>query len=360
MAGAGGAGSGGGPSSGGQPFAVTGGNVFERAQSAMGNSNAAATAAAGYQPMMVGAQMIDPSAVQGMLQQNAEVASNYGYTPQQVAAGQYDPAQLSQASIGQYMNPYTNQVVDVAMRDLQRAQQIQQMQAGADATAAGAFGGSRHGIMEAETNRAFADAFARQSAGLRQAGFQNAQQAALADIGARNRASEFNIGNSLQAQLANQQAGLQNAQFGSAQDLRAQLANQGQGYQNAALMLQAQQANQNAGLQSQLANQRAGLAQASNLLNASNAFARNANLGFGMGQGVNQNLMQQGTMQQALQQRLMDAARGQFQNFQQAPMLSLGAFGQALGATPVPQTTTNTRQPGLFDYLTMGASMFSF
>jgi hypothetical protein len=34
-------------------------------------------------------------------------------------------------------------------------------------------------------------------------------------------------------------------------------------------------------------------------------------------------------------------------------------MGQAIGVSPVPQTQTTTKQPGLFDYLTLGATMFA-
>ena len=46
----------------------------------------------------------------------------------------------------------------------------------------GAFGGSRSGILEAETNRAFADQAARTAAGLRQGGFDRATSLAGQDI----------------------------------------------------------------------------------------------------------------------------------------------------------------------------------
>jgi hypothetical protein len=52
---------------------------------------------------------------------------------------------------------------------------------------------------------------------------------------------------------------------------------------------------------------------------------------------------------------LIDAAKGQFAGYQGAPAQSLSYMAQALGATPTPTTTTQSRQPGLFDYLTLGA-----
>ena len=82
-----------------------------------------------------------------------------------------------------------------------------------------------------------------------------------------------------------------------------------------------------------------------------------SNLGFGMGQTVNQNLSQQGMLQQALQQQLIDAAKAQFQGYQQAPYSSIGLLSQALGAAPIPQNQTTQKQLGMMDYLSMAAGM---
>ena len=84
-----------------------------------------------------------------------------------------------------------------------------------------------------------------------------------------------------------------------------------------------------------------------------------AQTGFGFGQAIQGQQMQQGAMQQALQQALIDAARGQYAGFAGAPQQSLALPLQALGAAPISQTTTQTRQRGLFDYLTMGAGILA-
>jgi hypothetical protein len=81
--------------------------------------------------------------------------------------------------------------------------------------------------------------------------------------------------------------------------------------------------------------------------------------GFGMGQTVQQNLMQQGNQQQAMQQALLDAAKAQFQGYTQHPLSSLGYVSAALGATPTPMQTQQTKQLGLMDYLTAGAKVAS-
>ena len=77
---------------------------------------------------------------------------------------------------------------------------------------------------------------------------------------------------------------------------------------------------------------------------------------FGIGQTIQQQQAQQGLLQQGMQQALIDAARQQYQGYIGSPSAALQAPLAALGVTPVPQSTTQSRQPGLFDYLTLGAT----
>lgn len=80
--------------------------------------------------------------------------------------------------IASYQSPYQQQVIDLAMQDIQRQQDIAQGQAQDRAIGAGAFGGSRSAILESEAARPFIEQKARTAAGLRQAGFEQAQRAA--------------------------------------------------------------------------------------------------------------------------------------------------------------------------------------
>jgi hypothetical protein len=90
---------------------------------------------------------------------------------------------------------------------------------------------------------------------------------------------------------------------------------------------------------------------------AAQQLANIAQQGFGMGQTVSQNLMAQGQQQQALQQALIDAAKGQFGGYVGQPASSLSYLGQAIGVAPAPMQTQQTRQLGLMDYLTAGAKV---
>lgn len=232
---------------------------------------------------------INQMAAQGIYGAGLGAASEMGYTPQQIQAGQ-----LSTTDIGQYQNPFTEQVIRANEADILRGAQMGLDILGAKAQAAGAYGGSRQAVAESEYGRNIAQQLAQSSAQLRQAGFQNAQQAALSDIQNRLGAQQFNV-----------TSGLQGAQ-------------------------------QRLGAGSQLANI--------------------SNLGFGMGQQVQQNLAAQGAQQQALQQAIMDAAMQQYAGYTGAPMAGVGTVSGAISASPVPQTQTTSRKPGLFDYLTLAAT----
>jgi hypothetical protein len=77
-----------------------------------------------------------------------------------------------------------------------------------------------------------------------------------------------------------------------------------------------------------------------------------------MGQTVTKNLADDGRSQQAFEQALIDAAQGRFEGYTRQPASTIDYLSRAIGASPVPQTQTTTKQPGLFDYLTLGASMY--
>jgi hypothetical protein len=180
----------------------------------------------------------------------------------------------------------------------------------------------------------------QQIAGLRQGGFQNAQQMALSDIGNRFGASQANM-------AAMNQAG----QFGAGAANQAMLQNQ-------AAMNQAGQFGAQNAMTAQQLNQAAGLQGAQQRLGAASQMGNLAGQAFDMGQQATANLQNVGLQQQAIQQALIDAAKGQYAGYTGASSNALGLLAQALGASPQPSTTTETKQPGLFDYLTMAATAY--
>ena len=223
-----------------------------------------------------------PTAQPNATYQPAPMAPQQGFNVNQASAGALQGAiggtqRAMQAplQVGAYANPYTSAVIDRTQQDIERQRQMAMNQLGAQATAAGAFGGSRQGVAEGvmagEYGRMAGDIAAQQ----RQQNYSQALQAAMTDRQAR-------LGAASQLGSLGQQA-------------------------------------------------------------------------FQTGQTIQQNQLQQGLLQQGMQQALIDAAKGQYAGYTASPMQSLSAPLAALGATPVPQTTTQSMKPGLFNYLQLGA-----
>jgi hypothetical protein len=84
-----------------------------------------------------------------------------------------------------YMNPYTNEVIGNATNDVNRLTQMQQQQNAASAARSGAFGGSRHGLVEATTNSEAQRNIGNLSGDLRMQGFNTAANLAGGDIANR-------------------------------------------------------------------------------------------------------------------------------------------------------------------------------
>lgn len=72
------------------------------------------------------------------------------------AGAMYNQMATNPYAVQQYMSPYMQNVVDVQQREAQRVSDIQGAQQRGQATQAGAFGGSRQALMEAERQRALA------------------------------------------------------------------------------------------------------------------------------------------------------------------------------------------------------------
>jgi len=86
-------------------------------------------------------------------------------------------------------------------------------------------------------------------------------------------------------------------------------------------------------------------------LDAANQLGGLANQAFTTGRTLNQDMMQQGIMQRALQQSLIDAARQDFAGYANSPMQSLSPTIAALGAAPVPESSTTRQNPGILGIL---------
>jgi hypothetical protein len=133
----------------------------------------------------------------------------------------YDPRKLSDVNLNPYMNPFTQSVIDTSMADMNRGRQMAINDNGAAASRAGAFGNSRHGLVEAETNRGFADEVGQLTSGLNKENFYQAQQGAIGDIN-----NDINQ-NNLRMTGAGQLAGLSGQAFGYGQTLTENQLEQG-------------------------------------------------------------------------------------------------------------------------------------
>jgi hypothetical protein len=113
---------------------------------------------------------------------------------------------LLQTNIGAYQSPYQQQVIDQTMADIQRQADIARGLSQSRAIGAGAFGGSRSALLEAESQRPYIEQMARTAAQQRESGYQQALRAAESDIARQQQMEMFKPQFQLQAQQ--QQAGL--------------------------------------------------------------------------------------------------------------------------------------------------------
>lgn len=242
-------------------------------------------------------QLDTASGLAGLAGQRAMGA---GYDPTKFTAQQVGTQDYTGQNVSQYMNPYMQNVVDIQQREAQRQADIAGTQRAAQAVRSGAFGGSRAGVMEAEAARNLATQKGDIQAQGQNAAFQNAQQ----QFNAQQQAN-------LQAQLANQGAGLQAQQMGE----QSRQYGAGLGLQGLQTGLQA------AGQLGQLGQTQYG--QQLGNINLQNQL------------GAQQQAQQQGILNQQIQNYAMA---------QQYPQQQLAFMSNMLRGLPLQSTTTNMYQ----------------
>lgn len=333
----------------------------------MDSTNQAAQAAAGMiglNPSMI--NPINVSTPEAIAAQGAAAQAGPAALAETALADRGDIANVNagsflQGDIASYMSPYTDEVVNRALADLNRQREIQQIGVGDAAARAGAFGGTRHGVAEAETNRAFADQMATTAAGLRDQAFTTGaglmqtdmdrlMQAGLANQGMDASTTFANQQAAMQAGLSNQAALNQMGQFDAGLAQQMGLANMDSlnqfGLANQSAAMQAALANQQAGMGAQQANQdaqlrAAGLDQASiGLLGGLGAQQQQMGL---QGAGA---MMDLGLLQQGFNQQQLDAIRN-------LPLEQQAVINEALGIYPpgAGGTTTSTERSDTFGNL---------
>jgi len=289
---------------------------------------------------------------------------------QNIGADSIAAERFRDQSLTPYMNTFEDTVVDSALGDIERARQMQQNQNAASAISAGAFGGDRQGIVEAETNRAALEQAAKTAAGLRQSGFESAAKRLEADANRGLTADRSNQQSNLAARQSNQGANLtaarsnltaeqaratQNAQNA----LRARLANQSTDFQsqsqNAQNALRAGLANQSTRFQTERSNQdarlRAALANQNAVSDAArlrmNAASQLGSLGQDM-RGLTfadmNAILGVGDMQQDQSQRILDDLYQRFQEERDFPLRMFDVLRGAAGILPNPLTSRSSQR----------------
>ena len=258
----------------------------------------------------------------GLAPTAAEKTSTYAPTLQEYQMGGADKVATKsftdKGTAASYMSPYMANVLDIQNKELERQAGIAGTQRGAQAARAGAFGGSRQGIENAEANRnlammknanaaqgmqqAYGQAMqqfnAEQGYGLQgqianqQAGLTVGQQNLGANLGVQQLKTQTgtqidlaNLANKQQTELANQalkgQYGLTQGQFDQGANMQTSAQAQQAALANAAAKSAASQFGAAAGNQASLAN-----SAASNQASLANAAAKNAAAQFGAGQNL--------------------------------------------------------------------------
>ena len=274
------------------------------------------------------------------------------------APEQIDVDTLRSADMARYMSPYTQGVIESSLRTLGGAQEQALDKLAAQAQAARAFGGSRQGIAEAETRKAYGQQAADLVTKQPQQAFQQAQGAAQFDIGQTQAARTLASQQGMQAQTLGQQA----REAAAAREQAARAGNQAAANQfaqrEAELRQQANLANQQAA--NQFAVQQAQFQQAANLANqqaalqAANVRAQAAaGLGATAGQRLQSQMaglgaqMQAGEAARSLDQARLDAQYAEFARQQDFPLTGLNALATAASGIPSGYGTTTQSYGGL-------------
>lgn len=145
-----------------------------------------------------------------------QVPNNVFQQSSQALSGAYGATAgaMGMPNVAAYQNPYTQQVTNRAIGDIQTAQAQGQNALDAQAGAAGAFGGSRHGVAQGMMADGYAKQIADTTAGLNMQGYNTALGAAQQGQGNQMAGA---------AQLGN----LANLGFGFGQQINAQQSQQG-------------------------------------------------------------------------------------------------------------------------------------
>jgi hypothetical protein len=276
-----------------------------------------------FNAQQVNAPQLQDLQMQGPADVNAPNLQQYQMGPAERVSTQDYTGQ----NVNKYMDPFMQDVVGVQQREAQRQADIAATQRAGQAVKSGAFGGSRAALLDAEAARNLALQKGDILATGRSAAFQNAQQQFNQQQQAALQAQQANQGAGLTVGQQNLASQLQTQGLGAGQNLQAQLANQGMGFnvgqQNLASRLQTQGLGSGQNLQAQLANQQQGM-------NAQQMREQSRQFGAGQGMTAAQQRAQYGLagQQAGEQSRQFGAGQGMTAAQQRA---QYGLAGQQAG-----------------------------
>ena len=306
----------------------------EQAMSGFGNLNMGGQTydqAIGVQQRLTGFDPRDMSAAQLA---EAERMQGVGAVRGARAPGQIGVDTLAETSFDPYLSPYTQNVIELGQQDIERQRQMASNTLGAQAEAAGAFGGSRQAVQEGVlAGEALRQAGAL-SAQQRQQAFTQALQSGQFDIGNVQQARALQSGQQMTAETLGQQA----REAAAARDQAARAGNMAAANQFAQQQAQLQQAANAANYQGQF--QAAGIqGQAANAMGALAGQRLQSEIA---GLGAQ---MSAGEQQRALEQAQLQSDYAMFQEQQAYPLTQLNALLAAGSGVPAGLGTVTSRDP---------------
>ena len=263
-------------------------------------------------PSMAGATQLATGATQGLGSYTPGTFSN-----QFTAPGAYTPMQFNTGlgpvgSVQDYMNPYLSSVMDVQAREARREADIGRQAEQARLAQAGAYGGSRQAIMEAERQRNLGTQIGDIRAQGLQAAFDRAQ---------KQRLDEAGLG------LESQRLGEASRQFGATQGMTA--AQERAKYGMDALK---------AGEESRQFGARYGLDAAARQLDAARTLGDLEASKFGLGLKTAEEQLKAGREQRAIQQSPLDFGYDEWRRSVDQPYKSAQFMQQFLSGLPLKAT----------------------
>lgn len=183
------------------------------------------SAGTGLTPTNMGASSLQTTAFNsapGLATPNAAIGQGTDATRSLI---NYQPGLLGDTDLSKYLNPYTDDVINSSVNDLDSARKRAINGNSSNATlvgGSGAWQNDRAGVADSETNRGFLDQVSSLVSNLRNTGYTNAQTAASGDLDRSAAGAQFRLGaaNQLSSQGVSADANAR-ANLGTLSDLGA-------------------------------------------------------------------------------------------------------------------------------------------